>query len=327
MSLTTDFYKQVVAFKAIAREWSSLSPRKPPDMDPSLTAWKEQQQMLLSRAIAGEADMEAILLKLVVDMPSGNTEEHASDLHRLALLRIIYRNLREHIDDGVVERTPDYNDPALWVLNSIVGRVGEMIQARAVRAPRLRDNDIVDRPRVDYLRLIAYRKSDYRAAICDIKPRVDAYFDLRTDDRNSQMRNNIARSFTDGSFAYVHELGPPPPQPSAPPPSTVTLAVENPRAGLDLRNASALRVAAERLFQRSPQLRFYLLIASHEGDGRIILFKRGAAAPSEFREAGELPDDLPFAISQPVCGIALLRWKLSDETLLALAKVDVGGTA
>lgn len=113
MSLTTDFYKQVVAFKAIAREWSSLSPRKPPDMDPSLTAWKEQQQMLLSRAIAGEADMEAILLKLVVDMPSGNTEEHASDLHRLALLRIIYRNLREHIDDGVVERTPDYNDPAL----------------------------------------------------------------------------------------------------------------------------------------------------------------------------------------------------------------------
>ncbi|MFM0670240.1 hypothetical protein [Paraburkholderia sediminicola] len=319
--LTTDFYKQVATFKAIAREWTNLAARKPLATGATFAAWEEQQQALVLRAIVGEADMEVILLKLVVDLPSGTTEEHASDLHRLALLRIIYRNLRERIGSGVVEPPPGYRDPALWMFNSLVGHVAEIIQARTARPLHLRDKDVVDRPRVDYLRLITYRTADYQIALNNLAPRVRAFFDLRDNDRVRQRQDNIKKSFIGASFAYAYELLPPPSSPSAPPSGSVKVVVEMPRTGLDLRDAHSMRVAAERLFQRSPHLQYYLLIA--DGDARIILFTRGAANPIEFRETDVLPNDLPFAIAQPVYGIALLRWEVSHETLVAIADIDV----
>lgn len=158
--LARDFYRVVASFKAIAREAGALGERPnigPQEWDAQRAAlnqvdaagiaalgprphqtpdeWEKWQVDLLRRAIAAEADMEAILLTLISEgsIDEGVTEdERRRRLRASGLLRVAFRSLREQIQDRQLRRPP-FNDPLFWLMNRVEGELSRLVFARSVR--------------------------------------------------------------------------------------------------------------------------------------------------------------------------------------------------
>jgi hypothetical protein len=310
--LGKEFYKVVGDFKAVARDWQALGAQPRPAN--TIATWREKHAAMISRAIAAESDMEAILLKLVSEI-SG--EENVSILererrfHAAGLMRAAFRNLREAIEQRDTD-LPGYGEAEFWLFNRIAGEMSKVVYGRAAHAPRKADSPPPDTYAKEYLRILAYRTSDLQASAARLIPDLIRYFDARDTIRTAARTENVGRLFAVSSWEIV-----PPATPGtayAPLRQATLLAVAlGPRLTEDARNSMA-----RQLFAANQSLLHCLTFA--DDPAHIVIIDRAMAVSTHMPEQ-QLPETLPFRTAVRVYAATLLAWELKGDALEALHRV------
>lgn len=334
ITLAKEFYKVIGDFKSIARGWQALGTRPQPAS--AMATWKDQYTALVSRAIAAESDVEAILLKLASEF-SGEEEqtphEREQRLHSAGLLRAAFRNLREAIEEKRAD-LPGYGDAEFWLFNRVAGEISKIVFARAARTPRRPDAPPPGQGAKEYLQMLSYRTSDLQAAAAHLIPGLIQYFDARDRLRFDARIENIGRLFLPACWEIVEPWAT---ADRSLQPSTVLVITQarhpvqtqwqiltsnGPRSMVrqDWRSVTeaAWRSMAPRLFARYGAINHCLLFA--DDPSRVIVMDRQGAVHS-YMPSQVLPKELPLQDTTRLYAATLLAWELQGVALDALKQV------
>lgn len=180
--LTQELNKVIAEFKTIGREREALEKIEATVEAATQSAgtaapasrldeiWKSRLG-LVSRAIAAESSLEAILLKMVGEMEDAGLQnlqaeelasERARQIRIMGLTRVAFRRMREDLVSGST-RSPGYGEASYWLFNRLASDLTSIVAARAT-LPRWRPRQgrrvVPFAASESYLKVLAYRTVD-----------------------------------------------------------------------------------------------------------------------------------------------------------------------
>lgn len=324
-ALVQEFNKVVAEFKAVGREREILNARVAGTQNPSADQQKavdEIRRDLIKRAVAAESALETIFLRLLSEMDSWLAAHGGSQAQReaarerqlrlMGLFRVAFRNLREAVA-AAESRAPAFGDPELWLFNRLAAELSGLIYEQATTPslpPFWKPWEITStlaRPDpAAYLRLIAYRTADLRAAAASIMPDLALFNSRRSEARRVWRKDNIARLFVADSIKLLDRT-------TDAIEDTVTLAIQfiEQAPGRDPEIATR----ASGVFAPRQNLKYFMSIS--DAPPRIVLAKPDGTQHT-FTELDVLPADLPYMPGASNMGAAILTWQQSAAMIGAI---------
>lgn len=323
-ALVQEFNKVVAEFKAVSREREILNrvagtPNISADQQKAV---EETRRDLIKRAVAAESTLETIILRLLSEMDSwlaghGGLREQKEaarerQLRLMGLLRLSFRNLREAVA-AAAPTAPAFGDPELWMFNRLAADLSGLIYEQA-SAPSLPPfwkpwqitSTLAKPDPAAYLRLIAYRTTDLRAAVASIMPDLALFNSRRSEARRAGRKDNIERLFVAGNIKLLDKV-------TDDIEDAVSLAIQFIDQAAD--RDPAIAALASGVFTRRRNLKYFMSIS--DGPPRIVLVQPGGAQQT-FAELDVLPTDLPYAPGASYLGAAILTWQQSPAMIDAI---------
>lgn len=343
LQLSQELNKVIAEFKTVGREREALKIRTA--QVTTKAAWDEIETTrlgLVSRAIAAESGLEALLLKMIGDMetslshmsPTRAASERDRQLAIMGLTRVAFRQAREVLAEGKLE-APGYGEVRVWLFNRLAADLTDILASRTT-LPRqcsfwalwARHGDAPSATE-SYLRVIAYRTIDLQMAEAAMLDASRAYQVQRNAARMERWRDNARRFFrADKIVIFTSTQNGASPQIDGQDDPTRPVVIYL----VDMAKTRSLTSVGDTFFQERSDLRWFVVLAG--GGARMLLKHRNGSMEilheSDPLPAGFLTDaGVDHVEGSPLpTAIALLGWhqaQAAKADLASMADVDIVG--